>query len=94
MTIVATGSENKFAERRDTISFDNKNSSKTKRRFVINTNNKENDINSISGGHISASLALVPTAEKCIKLTKVETLPSFTTWIPLDRYEFLCSFYF
>lgn len=81
----ATGSENKSVESRDTTNADNKNSSRTMRRFVINTNNKENDINSTSEGHYSATMALLPTAEKCIELTKMENLPSFTTWIPLDR---------
>ena len=47
----ATGSENKYVERRDTTSVDNKNSSRTERRYVTNTNNEENDIYSIGGGH-------------------------------------------
>ena len=49
--ILTTGSENKYIERRDTISVDNKNSSRTERRYVTNTNNEENDIYSIGGGH-------------------------------------------
>lgn len=81
----ATGSENKSVESRDTTSVGNKNSSRTMRRFVIDTNNKENDINSIGGGHCSATMALLPTAEKCIELAKVENLPPSKTWLPLDR---------
>ncbi|XP_074325216.1 histone-lysine N-methyltransferase CLF-like [Apium graveolens] len=64
----ATGSQNKCAERRDTLSVDSKNRSRTERRYVS-----------------SATMALLPTAGKRIKLPKVERLPSFITWIPLAR---------
>ncbi|KAL8116740.1 hypothetical protein AgCh_023045 [Apium graveolens] len=80
----ATGSENKCVERRDTTSVDNKNSSRTERRYVINTNNEENGIYSIGGGHCFATMTLLPTTGKCINLEKVERVPSFITWIPLD----------